>query len=100
MPLRDDYAMFCYGIKVNGDDDEDAYNIAESNKMYNLEVQSIGDDTYIVYVKGTDITVGSRTGSFISKFDISNQYQKIIINYKNEIYDFSWILVMWGPPGY
>lgn len=95
MPNRDDYAMFAYGLRVN--DEDTAYTLVEAYPEYNLEVQHT-DDEYVVYVKGSDVSVGPRTGTLFETFPVSNSpLVPLTVEVNANPVPLSWFLVMWGP---
>lgn len=98
MPGRDDYAMFCYGVVF--DNEELAINFITAYPDLPLEEQGIGnidDDHVVVYIRGAESAVGSRTGSMIKYFDIICPPRDLQLSFNGNIYIFSWILVIWGP---
>lgn len=103
MSLRDTYAMFCYGVLV--DNEDIAQQLINSYPNLWLDQQGVENvlqndnpNTTVVFVTGSDKTVGSRTGTFVDTFSVSNSpQQNISVSVMNETLTLSWLLVMWAP---
>lgn len=103
MPQRDDYAMFCYGTFV--DNEDMANKIINAYPQFQLDQQFTGDvlmngnpNTTVVYIKGSDKVVGSRTGKFTDTITVSNSpQQNITISMDNRTFTLTWLIVIWGP---
>lgn len=97
MSIRDVYAMFCYGVLIDNDLVPDY--LIKKYPQYNLATQNVGDvyqddrEYTLLYIKGTEKIVGSRTGTFVEHITIKNSSEKIVI----EEFVLTWTLVMWGP---
>jgi len=97
MPSRDDYAMICYGFYKDFETEQDAYNwtdeLINSDCLWKEQYTKTSDrkSRVYIYLKSTQHSVGSRTGTFNTEFQLETTNLPIFKN------DCKWHLVMWGP---
>lgn len=98
MPSRDDYAMICYGFYKDFETEEKGYSwteeLIDSNSLWEYQFTNTTDrkSRVYIYLKFTKHSVGSRTGTFNTEFQLETNNLPVFENY-----DCKWHLVMWEP---
>lgn len=121
MPVRDDYAMLCYGFYLDFKDNESAMEFLEKlesewhqdckkdeehEECDGIDCNSLWEEQFVstpenknrvfIYRKECKFSVGSRTGEFQVSFEGLPEFSRsVIMNGKS--FACRWHLVMWGP---
>ncbi len=93
MPLRDDYAMFGYGVMFNEDEELLAYNVLESAGS-DFDIQHISGKIFLHY-KPYTMCVGSRMGTFSEERKDRFYPPMVRIQHKGVNYPLRFYLHMW-----
>jgi hypothetical protein len=93
MPLRDDYAMFGYGIMFNEEDEDLVYEILESVGK-EFDTQHIPERIFLYY-KPCKMCVGSRLGTFSEERKDRFYPPMNTIQYNGVKYPLKFYLHMW-----
>ena len=94
MPLRDDYAIFAYGLTL--DDEDLACDILESAGD-EFDIQCVGNDKWFVFYKESKMCVGSRLGTFSETRPERFYIPMTTIKHEDTCYPLSFCLHLWGP---